>query len=336
MQSGLPFPLGAIHLMAQRWRMQSQILVGISACVLGEKVRFDAGHKASAFVNQELASYFTFMPICPEVAVGMPIPRPAIRLVEQAQRIALVQTHDASQDYTAVMSEFAQQKAQALSTMPLCGYIVCAKSPSCGMERVKVYGSHHAEKVGVGLYTQKIMQCMPWLPMEEDGRLHDPLLRENFISRVFCLADFYQSLGEHPTRGKLIDFHSRYKLTLMAHHPSSYRQLGRLVAQIANYELSDFIPLYRLGLMNAMAHQATRKNNTNVLMHLQGYFKRVLAKPQKAELCKIIDEYRLGVLPLLAPLTLIQHYLNTHPDPYLAQQSYFHPYPQELRLRYGL
>ena len=316
--------------------MDSQILVGISACVVGEKVRFDSGHKASAFVNKELAPYLRFEPVCPEVGIGMPVPRPTIRLVSDQDRIALVETKDATKDYTQAMQVYAEQKVQSFESLPMCGYIVCAKSPTCGMERVKVYGNNHAEKSGVGLYTQVLMEHMPWLPVEEDGRLNDPVLKENFITRVFCLADFYQSMGDLPTRGKVIEFHSRYKLTLMAHHPESYRELGRLVANIADYDLDEFVSLYRLGLMNAMTHRATRKNNTNVLMHLQGYFKRVLGKHEKAELRKVIDDYRVGLLPLLAPLTLIKHYLNTYPDPYLSGQRYFQPYPEELRLRYGL
>ncbi|SDH19919.1 Uncharacterized conserved protein YbgA, DUF1722 family [Vibrio xiamenensis] len=316
--------------------MDSQILVGISACVLGEKVRFDSGHKASAFVNKELSPYLRFVAVCPEVGIGMSVPRPTIRLISDKQRIALVETKDASKDYTDAMQSYANQKVDGFLDQPLCGYIVCAKSPTCGMERVKVYGNNHAEKSGVGLYTQVLLERMPWLPVEEDGRLNDPVLKENFITRVFCLADFYQSMGDEPTRGKIIDFHSRYKLTLMAHHPDSYRELGRLVAHIADYDLDDFVARYRLGLMNAMAHRATRKNNTNVLMHLQGYFKRALGKKEKAELRKVIDDYRVGLLPLLAPLTLIKHYLHTYPDPYLADQRYFQPYPEELRLRYGL
>ncbi len=316
--------------------MDSQILVGISSCVLGEKVRFDSGHKASAFVNKELSPYLEFVSVCPEVGIGLPVPRPTIRLISDQERVALVETKDASKDYTDAMVDFAHHKVDELTQTNLCGYIVCAKSPSCGMERVKVYGNNHAEKSGVGLYTQVMLERMPWLPVEEDGRLNDPVLKENFITRIFCLYDFYQSMGDEPTRGKIIDFHSRYKLTLMAHHPDSYRELGRLVARIADYDIKEFVQHYRLGLMQAMAHRATRKNNTNVLMHLQGYFKRVLNKQQKAELRKVIDDYRVGLIPLLAPLTLIKHYLNSYPDGYLEQQKYFQPYPEELRLRYGL
>eukprot|EP01090_Pellita_catalonica_P007440 TRINITY_DN18024_c0_g1_i4.p1 TRINITY_DN18024_c0_g1~~TRINITY_DN18024_c0_g1_i4.p1 ORF type:complete len:235 (+),score=27.12 TRINITY_DN18024_c0_g1_i4:130-834(+) len=234
------------------------------------------------------------------------------------------------------MLAYSANKVEELQSEQLCGYIVCAKSPTCGMERVKVYSKNNAAKEGVGLYTQTLMKKMPWLPVEEDGRLNDPVLKENFITRVFCLNDFYDSMDGEPTRGKIIDFHSRYKLTLMAHHPESYRSLGRLVADVASYEIEEFYQEYRLGLMKALANRASRKNNTNVLMHLQGYFKRALTKDEKEELATVIHDYRTGTLPLLAPLTLIKHYLNTYPDEYLAKQKFLEPYPQEMRLRYGL
>lgn len=316
--------------------MSNNINIGISSCVLGEKVRFDSGHKVSRFVTKELAPYFQFVSVCPEVGMGMPVPRPTIRLISNDERLALVETKDSTKDHTQAMVEYSKSKVAELEEAQLCGYIVCAKSPTCGMERVKVYKNNGAENIGVGLYTNELMQKMPWLPVEEDGRLNDPILKENFITRVFTLYDFYQSVGNDLSRGSIIAFHSRYKLTLMAHHPNSYKELGRLVANIKDYDLEEFYQLYRVGLMKAMAYRATRKNNTNVLMHLQGYFKRNLDKQEKAELRQVIDDYRVGLLPLLAPLTLIKHYLKTHPDEYLEQQKYLEPYPQELRLRYGL
>ncbi|HDM8238999.1 YbgA family protein [Vibrio campbellii] len=316
--------------------MESSIKVGISSCVLGERVRFDSGHKISNFVTKELDGYFSFVPVCPEVGVGMSVPRPTIRLVSNEERIALVETKNPDNDHTDNMLAYSENKVNELQSEQLCGYIVCAKSPTCGMERVKVYSKNNAAKEGVGLYTKTLMEKMPWLPVEEDGRLNDPVLKENFITRVYCLNDFYESMDGEPTRGKIIEFHSRYKLTLMAHHPESYRSLGRLVADVANYEIDEFYSQYRLGLMQALQNRASRKNNTNVLMHLQGYFKRSLTSDEKAELATVISDYRTGLLPLLAPLTLIKHYLNAYPDAYLQKQKYLEPYPQEMRLRYGL
>ncbi|MCA2018928.1 DUF523 and DUF1722 domain-containing protein [Vibrio tritonius] len=312
------------------------ILIGVSACVVGDEVRFDGGHKSNNFVSKELGQFVRYVPVCPEVGMGMPVPRPTIRLAYSGDAIALVETKKPSNDHTEAMLAYSHKKVNKLMEQPLCGYVVCAKSPTCGMERVKVYRENSAEKDGVGLYTQVLKQQMPWLPIEEDGRLNDPVLRENFVTRIFCLHDFYESMGEVPTAGKIVEFHSRYKLTLMAHHPDSYRSLGKLVANVKQYETQEFVALYRLGLMQALSVRATRKNNTNVLMHIQGYFKRALDKQQKAQFTQVIHDYREGVLPLLAPITLIKHYLSLFPDDYLSQQRYLTPYPQELKLRYGL
>ncbi|MDC5839313.1 YbgA family protein [Vibrio europaeus] len=315
---------------------QQQIKIGISSCVLGERVRFDSGHKLSKFVTKELAPYFEFVPVCPEVGSGMPVPRPTIRLMSNEDRIALVETKEPTKEHTQAVTDYSKSKVVELEREQLCGYIVCAKSPTCGMERVKVYKKNSAENVGVGLYTNELMKAMPWLPVEEDGRLNDPVLKENFITRIYTLKDFYDSIGDEPTRGKIVAFHSRYKLTLMAHHPTSYKELGKLVANVKDYDIEEFYKRYRQGLMAAMTHRASRKNNTNVLMHLQGYFKRALSRSQKKELVQVIDDYRVGLLPLLAPLTLIKHYLAAHPDSYLENQAFLQPHPQELRLRYGL
>lgn len=312
------------------------IQVGISSCVNGASVRFDGGHKSNKFASKVLAPYFTYVPICPEVGSGMSVPRPTIRLITNEERIALVDSKDASLDYTDSMVEFSQKTVDRLKETEMCGYIVCANSPSCGMERVKVYSKNSATKNGVGLYTQILMKEMPWLPVEEDGRLSDPVLKENFITRVFCLNDLYKSMDGEPTAGKIIAFHSRYKYTLMSHSTVGYKNLGKLVAKVAEYDINEFFAIYRTQLMQTMAIRASRKNNTNVLMHLQGYFKKELQSPQKVELAQIIQDYNQGLLPLLSPITLIKHHLGIHSNEYLAKQSFLNPYPQELRLRYGL
>lgn len=312
------------------------IKIGISSCVNGENVRFDGGHKSNKFASKVLAPYFTYVPICPEVGSGMSVPRPSIRLITNEERIALVDSKDSSLDYTDSMVEFSQQTVDRLKETEMCGYIVCANSPSCGMERVKVYSKNSATKNGVGLYTQILMKEMPWLPVEEDGRLSDPVLKENFITRVFCLHDLYESMDGKPTAGKIVAFHSRYKYTLMSHSTVGYKELGKLVAKVTDYDINDFFAIYRTQLMQTMSIRASRKNNTNVLMHLQGYFKKELESPQKQELALIIQDYNQGLLPLLSPITLIKHHLGIHTNEYLAKQSFLNPYPQELRLRYGL
>ncbi|MGL4350213.1 MAG: YbgA family protein [Plesiomonas shigelloides] len=314
--------------------MSTLIPVGISACVLGESVRFDGGHKRLPFATDHLKPYVRFYPVCPEMAIGMPSPRPAIRLIRSEEGLQLV---GSSQDLnvTEAMQTFSREKVASLSH--LCGYIVCAKSPTCGMERVKVYDAagKGAEKVGVGLYTQELMHQMPWLPVEEDGRLNDPVLRENFVTRIFALHDFYRQCEAGMTRGKLVAFHSRYKLLIMAHSQADYRALGRRVADLDAMPFDELLIAYRDHFMQALSKRPTRKNHSNVLQHIQGYFSRQLSSRQRKELSHLIDRYRRGTQPLLAPLTLLRHYLEEHPDPYLTQQVYFEPYPEALLLRYG-
>ncbi|WP_333606753.1 YbgA family protein [Arsukibacterium sp.] len=310
------------------------IKIGISACVLGEKVRFDGGHKASNFCTQQLANWVQFVPVCPEQAIGLGVPRPAIRLQRNAQhQIRLVQTKDTSLDYTGQMLTFTEQLLPRLAQ--LSGYIVCAKSPTCGMERVKLYDEQgqNLGKVTVGLYTQQLMQRYPWLPVEEDGRLQDPLLRENFICRVFSLDDYQQSMADGFTVGKLVKFHSRYKFLIMSHNPVAYRELGRLVASASLFKAEELSIRYITDLMQAMQHIATRKNHANTLQHLQGFFKTVLSPSSKQQLSDTIHRYRQGFLPLMAPVTLLQHHLLQHPNAYLSSQRYLQPYPEQLGLR---
>ncbi|AHG21606.1 membrane protein [Chania multitudinisentens RB-25] len=316
--------------------MSDKIPVGISACLLGGAVRFDGGHKRLEFAVEQLAPYVHFEPICPEMAIGLPTPRPALRLIKTPQQIVLRHSNDNTVDVTTQMQQFSEQRVAALQH--LCGYIVCAKSPSCGMERVKVYSEtgEGARKSGVGLFTAELLRQMPWLPVEEDGRLNDAVLRENFVERVYALYELNMLWRNGLTRGGLIAFHSRYKLSLLAHSQPEYRELGRFVAGIEHWDsLEAFVVAYRSRLMSLLKHKATRRNHTNVLMHVQGYFRRQLSSAQRQELAQLIDHYRQGMQPLLAPITLLKHYMAEYPDNYLAQQRYFEPYPEALRLRYG-
>lgn len=316
--------------------MSDKILIGISACLLGNPVRFDGGHKRCEFAIDQLSPYVQFEPICPEMAIGMPTPRPALRLVKKQQQTLLCHSSDHQVDVTDKMQQFSQQRVANLTH--LCGYIVCAKSPSCGMERVKVYDENGsgARKSGVGLFTAELLRQMPWLPIEEDGRLNDAELRENFAERVFALHELNLLWRQGLTRGGLIAYHSRYKLILLAHSQPGSRELGRFVAEIERWDkLEEFAVEYRQRLMAILQHKATRRNHTNVLMHVQGYFRPHLNTAQRQELAQLIERYRQGVQPLLAPITLLKHYMAEFPDSYLAQQRYFDPYPEALRLRYG-
>ncbi|EPF18472.1 Uncharacterized conserved protein [Cedecea davisae] len=317
--------------------MNDNIPIGISACLLGENVRFDGGHKRMAFAVNDLAPWVRFEAICPEMAIGLPTPRPALRLVKINEgEIALRFSNQTEGDLTAAMQDFSSRRVSGLEH--LCGYIVCAKSPSCGLERVRVYDadSKNNRKSGTGIFTTELQRQFPWLPVEEDGRLCDPAIRENFVERVYTLHDLNLVRKGGLTRGKLIAFHSRYKLLLLAHSQPEYRELGRFVASIENWaSLDEFFVEYRLRLMSMLAHHATRRNHTNVLMHVQGFFRRQLNARQRQELSDLIARYRQGTQPLLAPVTLLKHYMAEYPDRYLEQQRYFEPYPEALRLRYG-
>ncbi|SFC39905.1 YbgA family protein [Pragia fontium] len=316
--------------------MNGKIPIGVSACLLGEQVRFDGGHKRFDFLCDDLAPYVDLQPICPEMAIGLPSPRPALRLIQQGNDISLVTSRDNTIDYTDKMQAFSVAKAPQLSQ--LSGFIVCAKSPSCGMERVSVYSpkGDSAQKLGVGLFTAQLMKTLPWLPVEENGRLNDPLLRENFIIRIFALRELNQLYASGLSKGALIAYHSRYKLLLLAHSQPEYRKIGPFVAAIDQMPIEAFFYAYRLQLMQLLAKPATRQNHTNVLQHIQGYFRRYLTATQRQALAELIDRYRLGTQPLLAPITLLKHYLAEYPDTYLSQQRYFDPYPEALRLRYGV
>ena len=312
-----------------------KIKVGISACLLGQEVRFDGGHKRSSFCERDLGAHFEYHPVCPEMAIGLGAPRAAIRLVKRHGEVR-AEASNGSFDVTERLIAFSEQKARLLDF--ISGYILCAKSPSCGMERVRIYGANNegSAKEGIGLFAKALMEANPLLPVEEDGRLCDPILRENFVLRVFAYHDWQQLCASGITAAALIRFHSRYKYLVLSHATTHYRTLGKLLGNLGKANLQEVADSYIKGLMAALTLRANRRSHTNVLMHLQGYFKRVLTPAQKQELADTIDKYRTGIFPLLVPLTLIRHYLREYPNTYLAEQVYLNPHPDTLKLRYGL
>jgi uncharacterized protein YbgA (DUF1722 family)/uncharacterized protein YbbK (DUF523 family) len=310
------------------------IFIGISACLTGQKVRFDAGHKRSTFCMDQLNPHVQYRAFCPEMAIGLPAPRPSIRQVKVGERIE-VQQADGSGNVYSELHEYGN--IVAAQQTDLSGFIFCAKSPSCGLERITVYHQQGqpAAYDGVGVFAKSIMQNQPNLPVEDSGRLHDPQLRENFVLRVFTYNKWLNLLSSGLTKHKLITFHSQHKYLLMSHEPIVYKAIGKLLGE-SKLPLDELQQTYISMLMSALKKVASRKNHANTLQHLQGYFQRDLDSSEKQELAEKIHDYRLGLLPLLVPITLINHYLREFPNPYLASQIYLDPYPKELRLRYSL
>lgn len=313
----------------------SKIPIGISSCLLGQEVRHDGGHKRNAYVLNTLSRYFEFRPLCPEMAIGMEVPRPPIRLVKNNDEIRLVGSRNPELDVTEQMIQFADQ---AVSTMDgISGYILKKDSPSCGMQRVRIYNEKgHPEKNGSGLFTERLMQALPALPVEEEGRLMDPVLRENFIERVFIYFRWQKRLIEGLSVRGLMEFHSRHKFNLLAHDEAIYRELGPLVAKARTDNIEAIADKYLQKFMQGMKRPATRKRHTNVLMHVMGFIKDILSGDDKQELLDILDQYRLGLVPLIVPITLLKHHLRRAPQPYIEQQFYMNPYPEELMLRNNL
>lgn len=310
-----------------------KLRLGISTCLLGEKVRYDGQHKFDAFLVNTLGPFVQWYPVCPEVETGLPIPREALRLVgdPSAPRLLTVQTKI---DHTDNMLHWAAGKLAELERADLHGYIFKSKSPSSGMERVKVYNEKGvAVKQGVGIFARAFMDRFPLLPVEEEGRLHDPLLRENFIERIFTVKRWRDMHREDYSRHGLIEFHTRHKLLLLAHSTEEYRNLGRIVAHSKEHPFDEVVTQYQLGLLHALQLKTTVKKNVNVLHHVMGYFKKNLSADEKQELLAIIDDYADNHYPLIVPITLLNHYVRKYQQPYLAEQYYLKPHPVELRLR---
>lgn len=307
--------------------------LGISACLMGDEVRFNGGHKESHLCTRELTEYFEFVTACPEVAIGMGIPREPIRLVGDPQNPQAIGTVNSELNVTQPLAEYGAQMAEELGD--ICGYIFMQKSPSCGLERVKVYRENGApvDGGGRGIYAQAFCERHPNLPVEEDGRLNDAVLRENFITRVFAYAAWQALVKEGITRRSLTEFHSRYKYQLMANDPVQYKVLGNLLGSMGRSDPNEIAPRYFSDLMAALKKPANRRTHTNVLQHISGYLKQTLTAADKQEIQQLIAQYHQGIVPLIVPLTLLKHHFRQHPDPYVALQVYMQPHPENLSLR---
>jgi uncharacterized protein YbgA (DUF1722 family)/uncharacterized protein YbbK (DUF523 family) len=314
-------------------RDELKIRLGISSCLLGEKVRYDGGHQLDRFLRDTLGSYVEWVPVCPEVEAGLSTPREAMRLVGDVASPRLLTTRTKI-DHTARMRNWARKRVMELETENLCGFVFKSKSPSSGMARVKVYNPKGMpEKKGVGMFARAFMDHYPLLPVEEEGRLHDPILRENFIERIFALARWRALVGQRKTRGNLVRFHAQHKLLILSHSPKHLSEMGRLVARAKEIPHSKLYSGYERLFLEALELKATVKKHMNVLQHIQGYFKKVLTGDEKKEISETLEAYRQGYVPLMVPITLLKHYVRKYDEPYLKEQWYLNPHPLELKLR---
>lgn len=308
----------------------STIKIGISSCLLGAKVRYDAGHKKNAYITAVLNNYFEFMPFCPEVEIGLGIPRETIRLVEVDNETRCVDTKTETYDVTERLSNVADQ--QHSWQQDLCGYILKRDSPSCGMERVKMYRNGHPNRNGVGVYAKRLLENYPQLPTEEEGRLEDPHLRENFIQRVYVYSRWKAMCLKEPDLKDLQKFHAQHKYILMSHNQAQEKIIGALLVGSKDFDLSGARNAYLEQMMACLKVIATRKNHVNTLQHIQGYLKNHLDSADKAELGELIAGYGQGLLPLIVPITLLRHHFKKHPNDYITDSYYMAPHPGELML----
>jgi len=309
------------------------IRVLISSCLLGERVRYDGGHKRDPYIVETLGNFVNYVPVCPEVDCGLPTPREAMRLVgdPSAPRLVAAKT---GVDHTERMKRWARARLKELESLDLCGYICKKDSPSSGMERVKVYGpAGISARVGSGMFTKAFRDRFPLIPVEEEGRLQDPVLREMFIEKVFTLRRFRDVVREGKTRRGLVEFHTDHKLLLLSHGRKHYGEMGNLVARAKELSPEELYARYQRLLMETLSQRPTAKKISDVLLHMMGHFKQVLSGDEKQELLEVIDHYRNRLVPLVVPLTLIRHYVRKYEVAYLGRQAFLNPHPVELLLR---
>jgi uncharacterized protein YbgA (DUF1722 family)/uncharacterized protein YbbK (DUF523 family) len=324
---------------------RTRIRIGVSSCLLGKEVRYDGQHKRDEWLTEVLAPFVEWVSVCPELELGLGVPREPIRLVArpgEAGAAPRLVAERSGADHTEAMQAYAERRVAELARADLDGYVTKKGSPSCGMERVKVHAPARApgarssgppRRDGVGAYARVLMDRLPLLPVEEEGRLRDPALRESFVERIFAHARWKAALAGGMTRGKLVAFHTAHKLALLAHSPAAYRRLGALVGKLGKGSIAGPVAEYGAGFMEALRVPATRGRHLNVLQHMAGYFRAALAPEDRKELEAIVADYGKGLVPLVVPLTLLRHHVRRQEVEYLAGQTYLDPDPKELCLR---
>ena len=313
--------------------MASPIKIGVSSCLLGNKVRYNGGHAHDRFITGTLGEYVEFVPVCPEVECGLGTPRLTMHLKGDVDNPRLVTTKT-GEDHTERMVKWAKKRLDELATEDLCGFVFKKNSPSSGMARVKVFNDKgQPVKKGSGIFAGLFMKRFPLIPVEEDGRLNDPKLRENFIEQIFALKRWRDMMAKGKTRGNLVEFHTRNKMLIRSHSENHYRLMGKMVAAAKSMSPSDLFNQYEEILMDALRLKSTVAKHTNVMIHMLGYFKKDLTGDEKQEMLEIIKAYRGELVPLVVPLTLFSHYVRKYDQPYLKQQTYLNPHPTALKLR---
>lgn len=313
--------------------MSEKIKIGISSCLLGNNVRWNGGHQRDRFLTDTLGAYVQWVPVCPEVEVGLGIPRETLRLVGDPENPRLITTKTGV-DHTAGMKKWAKGRLDKLAKENLCGFIFKCDSPSSGMVRVKVYSEKGMpQKKGVGIFARAFMDRFPLIPVEDDGRLRNPSIRENFINQVFTLRRWRQTRGRRSCVGNVVAFHSTNKLVLMAQSPKLLKEMGALVANGKALGCGMLYGSYEKLLLEALRLKSTINKNYNVLQHAMGYFKKQLTPDEKQELLEVMDHYKRSLVPLVVPLTLFRHHIRKYDQPYLRAQAWFNPHPVDLKLQ---
>lgn len=310
--------------------------LGISTCLLGQSCRYDGSGCKDQFITDTLSKHFSFVPYCPE-SIIFGTPRESIRLVEVDGKIKVF-TNQSKKDVTNELQDISQTLANNIAEEELCGFILKSKSPTCGMERVKVYQPINApsEKKGVGLFANELKKLYPYLPIEEEGRLNDPWLRENFLMQIYSYHDFKNFLKTKPSFKNLVEFHTNYKYLIYAKSHEAYKELGSIVANHDKKEFSTVLYNYENSFFEAISHKGSIKKTYNVLLHILGYFKKQLSTEEKEHVLNACNEYKQGIIPLIAVIKLLNLYVKKFDEQYLKKQKFLNPYPPELALRSDL
>ena len=314
--------------------MKNIIKIGVSSCLVGEKVRWNGDHKQDRYVREILGNYFEYVPVCPEMEVGMGVPRETVALYGTLEAPKMI-SKKTKTDWTERMNHYLRDRINKLTHDNLCGYIFKSKSPSCGISRVPVFSKTDRSKArhGPGMFANAFIKTFPLVPIEDEGRLNDAKIRENFIARVFSFNRLQKLFDKGLSKGALVNFHTRHKFLLLAHSRNHYTALGKLVANSKSLKPDEIKAEYSRLFMEAMTYKSTPKKNTDVLLHMMGFLKKVLTKGEKEDILTTIEDYRKELLPLIVPVTLIRHQVKKYNIEYLLDQVYLNPHPKELMLR---